>query len=315
MTARLITVLLVVAMLAFSYWYSPRVWISITACFIPALLIAFAHGERINILTGRKLGMLYATKGNSLALVGAFFVPGRLTEILKPLYYHRTRQLPISAGVSVVVVERIFDIIAVIGIAFIALNFVDLPSKALSASMTSLTIMLSLCLMVVIYIALRFPAFIEKTIARLPFESLRQFTESSFRAFREGLAHGVRYWSIVLTMLVWAGSVGLYWLFLQFDGGAVLELDQILVVFLVATLGITITLTPGGLGTFEAAVTLILQHYGYPFEAALASAIGLRLVAFFPNALIAGYVVLFEGFDFVKARKQAEALGDDREPV
>lgn len=312
MTARVVIALLVLAMLAFCYWYSPGVWISIAACFIPALVIAVAHGERINILSGGKLGMLNATKGNSLALVAAFFVPGRVTEILKPFYYYKTRQFPISAGISVLIVERIFDVIAVVAIALIALNFIALPSHGLFSKMTSLTITLSLCLFAIILVALKFPAAIEKLVMCLPFEALRKFAVSSFQSFREGLAHGVRYWSILLTVLVWSGSVGLYWLFLQFDGGVDLGINQIVIVFLIATLGITITITPGGLGTFEAAVTLILQQYGYEFEAALATAIGLRLVAFFPNALIAGYVVLFEGFDFAKARKQAEALGDGR---
>jgi len=104
MTIRVGAALLVISMLGFSYWYSPAVWISITACMIPALIIAIAHGERINILSGRRLGMMNATKGNSLALVGAFFVPGRVTEVLKPLYYYKTRQLPISVGVSVLIV-------------------------------------------------------------------------------------------------------------------------------------------------------------------------------------------------------------------
>ena len=183
----------------------------------------------------------------------------------------------------------------------------------MSATITSLTIALSLILLLVIVVALRFPDTIEKLVGILPFQALQKFIVSSFHSFREGLAHGVRYWSILLTLLVWTGSVGLYWLFLQLDGGVDLGINQIVIVFLIATLGITITITPGGLGTFEAAVTLILQQYGYNFDTALASAIGLRLVAFLPNALIAAYVVLFEGFDFVKARKQAEALGDDHE--
>lgn len=313
MTIRVGAALLVISMLLFSYWYSPAVWISIAACIIPALIIAIAHGERINILSGGRLGMLNAVKGNSLALVGAFFVPGRVTEVLKPLYYYKTRQLPISVGVSVLIVERIFDVIAVIAIALIALNFITLPSQGLSSTITNLTIALSLILLLVIVIALRFPDTVVKLVGVLPFQALQKFIVSSFHSFREGLAYGVRYWSILLTLLVWTGSVGLYWLFLQLDGGVDLEINQIVIVFLIATLGITITITPGGLGTFEAAVTLILQQYGYDFDTALASAIGLRLVAFLPNALIAAYVVLFEGFDFVKARKQAEALGDDHE--
>ncbi|HIF15087.1 MAG TPA: hypothetical protein EYQ86_07155, partial [Bacteroidetes bacterium] len=83
-----------------------------------------------------------------------------------------------------------------------------------------------------------------------------------------------------------------------------------LVVFLVATFGLTATVTPGGLGTFEAAVALLLQHYGYPLEVAFASAVGLRLVAFIPNAIVALYVTLVEGFDFMRARQSNELSGD-----
>ena len=310
---RLVAVLLVAAALIYSCWYYPAVWISVAACFVPALLIAIVHGERINIFSGGKLGVMTATKGNSLALVGAFIIPGRVTEILKPLYFYKSKKLPISVGISVLVVERIFDVIAVIGLALIALRFISLPSQNFSATITGLIILVSIILVLVIVVAIRFPDAIERSLKFLPFEALRNFITASFHSFREGLSYGFRYWSIILTILVWAGSVGLYWLFLQFDGGIKLGLDQSVIVFLIGTLGITITITPGGLGTFEAAVTLILQQYGYPFEAALASAIGLRVVAFLPNAFIAGYVVLFEGFDFVKARRQAEALEADNE--
>lgn len=303
--------ILVIAALVFSAWLHPAIWISIAACVVPALIIALIHGERINILSGRKLGMMTATKGNSLALVGAFFIPGRVTEILKPFYFLKTRQLPVSAGISIVMVERIFDVVALVVLALVAVNFIDIASQSFYGAITNLAIFVSIVLMLVLLIAFRFPSAIEKLIKRLPPASLRRFLESSFVSFRQGLAFGFSYWSIILTSVVWAGSVGLYWLFLQFDGGAQLEFGQSLIVFLIGTLGITITITPGGIGTFEAAVALILQQFGYGFEAALASAIGLRLVVFFPNAIIASYVVMFEGFSFVKARNLGSEIGVD----
>jgi uncharacterized protein (TIRG00374 family) len=257
--------------------------------------------------------VMTATKGNALALVGAFFIPGRVTEMLKPFYFSKARKLPISAGISIVVVERIFDVIALVALALLAVNFIDIPSQSFSDAITNLTIFVSILLLLVVVTAFRYPNVIEKLIKWLPVASLSRFLESSFVSFRRGLILGFGYWSIILTAVVWTGSVGLYWLFLQFDGGVQLGISQSLVVFLIGTLGITITITPGGIGTFEAAVMLILQQFGYGFEEALASAIGLRVIVFIPNAIVAGYVIVFEGFSFVKARKLAAEIGADDE--
>jgi len=306
---RIVTLLLILLALAYTCWFYPKVWIAIFACMVPAFLIAMIHGERINIFSGRKLGLITAAKGNALALVGAFLVPGRVTEILKPWYFYKTRHLPMPAGVSVLVVERIFDVIAVTGLSVVAIYFIALPPSNLDSLISNLVLVVAIVLLLVLVLTLRFPILVERLIGRLPFESVRKFIQSTFLSFRENMAYGLGYWSILLTISVWAGSVGLYWLFLQYDGGVNLDFTQSLVVFLIGTLGITITITPGGLGTFEAAVTIILQQYGYDFEAALASAIGLRLVAFFPNAIIVSYVVLYEGIDFVRARREAEELG------
>ena len=60
----------------------------------------------------------------------------------------------------------------------------------------------------------------------------------------------------------------------------------------------------------EAVVALLLQHYGYPMEVAFASAVGLRLVAFVPNAIVTLYVTLVEGFDFMRARQSNELSGN-----
>jgi uncharacterized protein (TIRG00374 family) len=308
-----IAAILVIASLGISAWFYPAVWVSIAVCILPALIIAMIHGERINIFSGRKLGVMTATKGNSLALVGAFFIPGRITEILKPFYFFKTRKMPISTGISIVVVERIFDVVALVTLTLVAINFIDIPSQNFSETIANLTISVSVLLLLVVLTAFQFPKVIEQLIKWLPAASLRQFLEASFVSFREGLAFGFSYWSIILTATVWAGSVGLYWLFLQFDGGVQLGISQSLLVFLIGTLGITITITPGGIGTFEAAITLILQQFGYSFEVALASAIGLRMIIFIPNAIIAGYVILFEGFSFVKMRKLAAEIGADDE--
>jgi uncharacterized membrane protein YbhN (UPF0104 family) len=193
--------------------------------------------------------------------------------------------------------------------SIIALYFVAFPQIEYSNAIKSLVIIFAIILACILLAIFFLPQYFEKIISSIPYSRIRNFILTSFHAFRDGFSHGLSYWSTFLTAAVWVGSLGLYWLFLQFDGGIDLDFGQALIVFIVGTLGISITITPGGIGTFEAAIVFILQYYGYSIESAMASAIGLRMVAFLPNALIASYAVVYEGFDFVTARREAKALG------
>ncbi|MEE8056422.1 MAG: lysylphosphatidylglycerol synthase domain-containing protein, partial [Pseudomonadales bacterium] len=85
------------------------------------------NAERINIFSSRRLGLGYAAKGHALALAGALFLPGRLTEMLKPIYYKSVKGLAISEGLSVVLLERVFDLLAVALLFFVAI--VSLPEE------------------------------------------------------------------------------------------------------------------------------------------------------------------------------------------
>lgn len=292
-----------------SLWgFYPSLWLPIVVCIVPMFVLVFIHGERIDIYSGRRLGVFVSVKGNALSLVGAFFVPGRITEILKPLYFLKKKSLPFTEGVSVLVVERTYDLLAVLCMGLIGLLSFSISDGGYLSLSRNIAIFTILTIVVVLAVSLIYPHICERIIRLLPFYKIRDQLQSLFIAFKEGVGYGIRLWPVFLTVSVWVGSWLIYWLFLQFDMGPKLELNQALYVFLIGTLGVTITITPGGLGTFEAAIVLILQRYGYDFDSALASAVGLRIIAMLPNVLIVSYVVFFEGYDFIRSRNEIKEL-------
>lgn len=97
-------------------------------------------------------------------------------------------------------------------------------------------------------------------------------------------------------------SLGIFYVFYNTSGLPELSLFQVLMVFLVATLGLVVTITPGGLGTYEAATVAVLTQFGVNWEGALAFAIGSRLCWMaIPIAL--GLVAILNGGDALLQRQ------------
>lgn len=298
------------ALVVIGLWYFyPAVWLAILTCLPLMLVLILLHGERIDIFSGRRLGPWIAAKGNALAITGAFIIPGRLTELFKPIYFNQLRSISLAEGLSIVMVERIYDIAAVMIMGMGALFLLPGSETGLLNFSKYFAVAGLLLFFGMLLLVLRYPAQCTRFLQVVPEGRVRNFMLSTFTAFRQSMMHGAGVWQIFLTLIVWTGSWLLYWIFLQWDGGADLAVRQALIVFLVGTLGLTITVTPGGLGTFEAAVTLVLRHYGYDLESAISSALGLRVVALLPNALLASYTIYADGFDIMRARGLAKSVG------
>jgi uncharacterized membrane protein YbhN (UPF0104 family) len=312
MIRKIIILFSIIVSIAVLWYFFSEVWFAVLICMAPMFVLMMIHGERIDILSGRRLGVFVAAKGNSLALTGAFLVPGRVTEILKPLYFKRKRSLSMADGVSILLVERFYDLVMVLFMGVGVLYFLPVSESGLVGVSKVVAIAGIVFLLLSVIIINIYPNICVRIINLIPFIKMRDFLISTFNALKDSLSHGLKLWQLILTVVGWLGAWALYWFYLQWDGGVSLTVYQALAVFLVGTFGLTVTVTPGGLGTFEAAVALLLQHYGYPLEVAFASAIGLRLVAFLPNAMVALYVTLAEGFDFMRARQTNGLSGDSQ---
>lgn len=272
-------------------------------------IVLILNAERIDIFSNKKLGIFHAAKGNALAAIGSLLVPGRVTELLKPIYYKTKVNLSISEGLSIVLLERIFDIFIVtlmlLGLALF------MPTYGIGQYIPPyLLISIILAFTLLLILVAFYPYFFTNIIRIITRGRLRAWLIEMFDHFHKGLPQGLSIKQVLLTITVWFGSWLTYWIFLQFDGQIALSWSASLSVFLAATFGLALTITPGGIGTFEAIVSTLLITYGYTWESALISTIGLRIASFLPNLILALYTVCFEGFDLImEMRIKAKSSG------
>ena len=299
--------------MSFSIWlffYQPSITAPILVSSSALFLILLLNGERISLIASRKVGLLDAAKGNALAVAGAYIVPGRVTELLKPAYFKMHCALPLSVGVSVVLAERVFDVLALLILVLFALMLI--PSARVLDLGVSGDLLLFGCLalsLLIVLLAYR-GDYLRAIISWLPASRLKKILADCITDFGGAFKEGLSIYQVCLSLLVWVGSGLSYWLFLKFDGGPSVAISDALLIFIVGTIGLTVTLTPGGLGTFEAAVAFTLTFFGYTADQSIVSALGLRLAGTLPTILVALFTLATEGVDLLTRLREQAVRGD-----
>ena len=221
-------------------------------------------------------------------------LPFRAGELVRVFAATKLSGARFTAAMSSVAVERVFDALAVIGLLAAGLLSSDLPpgvvvggvSLARAAQVAGL---LSVGALMAAVAVVAFPVAAEGLVRRvLPAGRLADRIIGMIEGIRHGLASlrspallaGVVLWSVVL----WLVNAAALWVtFAAFDipvgfGGS-LVLQGILAI------GITVQLTPGFVGQFEAAVVAGLALYGIPNEVASSYALAYHGATFLPITL------------------------------
>jgi len=303
-----VVLLLTVILVGLSVRY-PAVILAMAAMQVPLIASLVVHGERLRVFAGREITLAVAIKGNAIALCGGLLVPGRVTELLKPLYFRYRSGLTFNAGVSVVVLERLLDVVAVAAITLVALYAAPAgDTHLIEAGRLIALIALGGCIAMTATLLL-WPNHLVWLIHKIPIPRARGWLSATIDRLNDSVQPHTWPTNIGLTLIAWLGSVACYWVFFQLDGGPALGWMESVIVFVVGALGLAITVTPGGLGTFEAAVALTLVHYGYTFDQAMASALGLRIGSFLPVTAVTVHAIVVDGFDLVRARQDMRSAG------
>lgn len=267
---------------------------ALIGCSIPLLIIAVLHAKRIDIYSKKKLGIFNPMKANSLVVIFSLFVPSRISELLKPWYYNKKNGLLLSEGVSIVLVEHIYDLIALLLMAIVFFSYNDLKSVNNSWWFYTTILLLFLTIFILFIILWKDNHIIERIIQFIPIESVENLIRNGLNTFRTSLNEGLLFLPLFLTFLVWLSSWGVYWLFFHIYSDHAISLLQALVIFFIASIGLSFSITPGGLGTFEGGIIAILYFYGFSTQEALPASIGLRLLSLIPSVFIAPLVLFFE---------------------
>jgi glycosyltransferase 2 family protein len=248
---------------------------------LPVLLVQpvnaaglFLMGWRLSVLSRGQVTIWRGIKASALAGTLLYITPGRLSELIKPVYLSAHCGHGLLQGVALLAVERFLDILIVVAGGAAALL---LLSGLASAATLWLWVLLSVVGLSGCLLLLRYPAVIVRIISFLPGETVRMATATLVEELRLVVAPRILGTALVISLAVWLMSFGLVYATLNLSASLPLDLTAVLLVFVAGTIGLAVSFAPGGLGTFEAGVVVALKYHGIDTLEALNLALMIRL--------------------------------------
>jgi uncharacterized protein (TIRG00374 family) len=213
--------------------------------------------------------------------------PGKVGEILKAFLARERAGLPVSAGVSLVFVERVTDFLAVLILSLGGIG-------AISGNYVGIAIIFGLTAAAIVFLSVpTTQRFTVSVVERLP--GVSRFAgslETMFASMGQTLKPGPLTVSVGLAVLGW-GSEGLaFALALRSLGHLQLGVFQAVAVYAVSTIVGALAMLPGGLGLTEGSMMGILVAARVPRADAFVVTLIIRFTTLWFGVIL-GALVLF----------------------
>jgi glycosyltransferase 2 family protein len=247
---------------------------------------------------GKPLPLLPLWQAIAVGFMANNLLLARAGEVARAWVAGRTANVRVSTALASIVLERVFDAFAILGLMTVALVSPSFPRDAQMLGVdvqrlaftvgAGFAVFLLLCVIVVLRPEpwLKFLRAIASRILPARFGDkvigvARGLVEGLGVLRTPGRVAGVAFWSIV----IWVVYATSFWL-----GFRALNLDlpfeaAFLLVGLIA-IGVAIPAAPGFFGVFEAVAVVALGFYGVPKEHAVSFAIVYHLTTFVPITLL-----------------------------
>jgi uncharacterized protein (TIRG00374 family) len=234
------------------------------------------------------------------ALIGYFFnniLPARAGEAARVFALYGTARTPRAETVGTVVIERVFDLLALLFLLFASYPLLPAISWLKAAALFGLAVVT--VLVTIIYLLVRYDdravRWLLSPLHRLP--AAREHVEPAVINATRGLVAlrepRVALRGMALTILSWLVLALSFWILMAaFD----LHLPVVAGMLVVVAINLSLVLpsSPAALGVFEAATVVALRAFDVPQAEALSYALVLHLLNFLPFLLI-GLVLLGPG--------------------
>jgi hypothetical protein len=269
-------------------------------------------GLRLSRAVGkRQLGVPRALRATLLGQLSDLFLPWRLSEFVRVAYLGERAAVPLSDAFAGVLFERVADlaVVAIVAVAF--------AGTALSASSWGAIALAALLLAGMLALP-RLDAPAAAILRLLPEGGPRSFLERLLGAVILRVRERVFLRVLLPSGGAWLLSIAAAWIYLHLAvaavGGASGMLTAVAVVgiFLATTLGIATAVLPAGLGTYEAAVVLVLSGYGFALEQSIVLAVGLHVSQVLIAVLGGFFVVWSEPTGLAAIAAQVRGLAKKR---
>jgi uncharacterized protein (TIRG00374 family) len=255
----------------------------------------------------------------AIGYFGNNILPARAGELLRAIVLKKDEEVPISASLATIIVERVFD-----GVVMLGFVFVNLPELALlTASSGFIGDIRSLAIIgTVVFIGAlltflagaMFPERAQSIVQRLTTRFAPQRYQEKILGlsdrFLGGLAalrspRGVLM-VFVTSVVIWLLETGKYW-FLMHAFPFKVSFFTLMLMNGIVNLATTIPSAPGYVGTFDAPGIAVLQAYNIPKATAAAYTLALHIALWFPITVLGGYYMLKKGIDWSEELEKAKA--------
>jgi uncharacterized protein (TIRG00374 family) len=249
-------------------------------------------------------------------------LPARMGEFARVLVLGRRTGIPLGTVLGSLVLERVFDGLAVIGLLFASMASPSFPGwevggrdpRAIASGLALFTGALGVLLLALAVLPERSVHAIEWVAERILPEAFRRPLVDALRAFVHGLEilRDVRLFAIAI---VWAFAqwvfIGLsYFLALRAYGIDVVSFPGALFVQSVVSLASAIPAAPGFFGLAEAASKLALQPWNVESERVVSYAIGFHIVGWIAITALGGYYAWKLGMRWSDMQASEEEVED-----
>jgi glycosyltransferase 2 family protein len=231
-------------------------------------------------------------------VVGQLFnsiLPARAGEAARVVVLHQETGTSRVEALATAVVERLYDVFALLVLLFVAAPF--MPDVSWLRRAAVLGLLLAVLVAAGVVIVDRYGArpvrFVLKPLMRFPRVSVEHVDRAAANLVQGlGALHRphLAIPSFVLTVVSWLVLAAAYWCVVAaFDLG--LGYDAGLLLLVTTTLALVIPSAPGGLGVFEAGGVVALGAFGVDDSTALSVTVVLHALNVFPY-ILAGWLVL-----------------------
>jgi glycosyltransferase 2 family protein len=285
-----------------SLWNVQPGWLaaSVAATLLTYVARAFRWQVLLNPLKTVRMGPLIST---NLLGFSAIYVLGRPGELVRPLWLTRNQQIPLTASVATVIVERFLDSIVLIALFGAALLMVSLPANAestLALMKKTSWIMVAGSVGALLFLFF-FRSNVERICRRVPFAKLA----SLLRSFSEGLSFldDSRSFGLVIihSIIVWIVIVLQFW-FMLFGMNFHFSISAATLVLVGAATG-SIFQVPGIGGGFQAGyVFCMTTFFLVPKEQAIATSLIAWVSSYAPTVVAGGLYMISRGLSLKDLR-------------
>ena len=274
----------------FKIYFLPLILLLVTVSWIPLMIRWQFLLKTDEIHIPFKKSILVYLSGSALQIT-----PGQIGELIKAQILKTSFGIPRTKTASVVLVEKIYDLIGAIIASIIGMIILELEIYLIIFA-----ILILFLIFFFFYYKPAFEFFLRQIIKTKFFSKYTENISESYEIIKKITTPQIAIRSIFLSITYWfVVSIAVYCTLLAFDID-ILNYLKVLSIFTTSTILGAITFIPGGIGVTEGSIAGLFTLEGIHMSTALVLGVMIRIVTLWYNVSIGFIALKFSGFSFKK---------------